>query len=206
MNTTSYARVQRMLALLSLIYVASYTIQVTVRLEPEAQLAFTIFDYLVWFLFLCDLVFRFLKRESLTKFFQSSWLEILALLLPFARSLRAFRLLLALRALAFIKSKRRHTAVFWLSTTIPFTWYLGALAMLDSERDVPGATIVTLDKALWWSITTITTVGYGDLYPVTFEGRIIAVALMISGISLFSAGAGVLASWILEERDPKHTR
>ncbi len=73
-----------------------------------------------------------------------------------------------------------------------------ALAVTDAERGRPGATIANLGDGFWWATTTLTTVGYGDLYPVTTEGRVIAVALMIGGVTLLGAVAATLASWLVE--------
>ena len=72
------------------------------------------------------------------------------------------------------------------------------LAVFDKERYLPGSTINTFGKALWWSITTVTTVGYGDVYPVTNTGRVIAVLLMIGGIGLVGVVTAALASWIIQ--------
>ena len=83
---------------------------------------------------------------------------------------------------------------------VPLTWYAGAIAVLDAESSNPDATIKNVGQALWWSLATITTVGYGDRYPTTFEGQSIAAVLMVTGIALFSAGAGIFASWILAEK------
>jgi voltage-gated potassium channel len=69
---------------------------------------------------------------------------------------------------------------------------------LDAERYEPGSKITTFGDAVWWSITTITTVGYGDLSPVTGTGRVIAVVLMIGGISLVGVVTATLASWIVQ--------
>ena len=68
------------------------------------------------------------------------------------------------------------------------------LRRLHVERDAPHGNIKTLGDAVWWSFTTITTVGYGDEYPVTTTGRAIAVALMISGIALLGVVTASLAS------------
>lgn len=74
---------------------------------------------------------------------------------------------------------------------------LGALAVLDAEREAPSANITTFGDALWWASTTVTTVGYGDRFPVTGEGRLVAVALMVLGIGLVGAVTAAVASWIL---------
>ena len=83
--------------------------------------------------------------------------------------------------------------------------YTASLAVFDKERDQPGATINSFGKALWWSITTVTTVGYGDVYPVTNTGRIIAVLLMIGGISLVGVVTAALASWIIQAVSEEET-
>lgn len=74
---------------------------------------------------------------------------------------------------------------------------IAALAMLDAERDADGATIHTFGDALWWGATTVTTVGYGDRYPVTTTGRIVATALMVVGISLVGVVTATIAAWFV---------
>ena len=76
--------------------------------------------------------------------------------------------------------------------------YAGALAVLDVEQDAPDATILTLPDALWWALTTVTSVGYGDYYPVTGTGRLVAAGLMIGGIGVLSAVTAAFASWLVE--------
>jgi len=73
---------------------------------------------------------------------------------------------------------------------------ISALAVLRFEIDAADATIRTANDALWWAMTTVTTVGYGDAYPVTSEGRIVAVLLMTAGVGLFVALSGTLAGWL----------
>jgi voltage-gated potassium channel len=75
---------------------------------------------------------------------------------------------------------------------------VGGLAILDAERANPEANITTSADAWWWAATTVTTVGYGDRYPTTGIGRLVAVALMICGIALLGAVTATLASWLVE--------
>jgi voltage-gated potassium channel len=72
-----------------------------------------------------------------------------------------------------------------------------SIAMLTLERDIPGATITTAEDALWWAIATITTVGHGDCYPITGEGRAVASIMMTAGVGLFGTLSGVAASWFM---------
>jgi len=76
--------------------------------------------------------------------------------------------------------------------------YVAALAVLEAERHADGS-IDTFGKALWWAAVTITTVGYGDVTPVTLTGRTIAVAMMIGGIALLGTITATIASWLVEQ-------
>ena len=76
--------------------------------------------------------------------------------------------------------------------------FIGAVGILDAERHATGATIRTFGDALWWAITTITTVGYGDKYPVTPDGRIIATVVMLAGIGILASFTALLASWFVK--------
>jgi voltage-gated potassium channel len=74
---------------------------------------------------------------------------------------------------------------------------MASLAVYDAERGRPGSTMTDYGDAVWWAFTTITTVGYGDRYPVTAEGRLVAVLLMLSGIGLLGAVTASVASWFV---------
>jgi len=74
---------------------------------------------------------------------------------------------------------------------------LGALAVLDAEQDAAGANITTYGDAVWWACTTVTTVGYGDHFPISGEGRLVAVALMLVGIGLVGTVTASVAAWML---------
>ena len=77
--------------------------------------------------------------------------------------------------------------------------YVGALAVYSVERGASGSTITDFGTALWWVFVTVTTVGYGDFSPVTFQGKIIAVVLMFTGIALIGIVTATLASWIVDQ-------
>lgn len=74
-----------------------------------------------------------------------------------------------------------------------------SIAILQVE-DSPNSNIKSAEDAIWWSYVTITTVGYGDKYPVTTEGRLIAAVLMTAGVGLFGTFTGFLASWFVQEK------
>lgn len=75
--------------------------------------------------------------------------------------------------------------------------FCAALATLDVERDAAGANITNIGDAMWWALETMTTVGYGDRFPVTSVGRLVAVGLMLSGIALLGIVTATFASWLV---------
>ncbi|WP_324276688.1 potassium channel family protein [Blastococcus brunescens] len=76
--------------------------------------------------------------------------------------------------------------------------FVAALALLDAEGDHPDANVDGFGDALWWAFATVTTVGYGDRYPITTEGRVIAAGLMLAGIALLGVVTATFASWLVE--------
>ncbi|MGY5035507.1 potassium channel family protein [Streptomyces sp. 900116325] len=82
----------------------------------------------------------------------------------------------------------------------------GAALVVPAEEGVAGANITSFPKAVWWSIETATTVGYGDLYPVTAWGRVIASVMMLAGITTFGMVTASIATWFVgrAEQDAQH--
>ena len=188
------------LAVLGLIYLAAYSVQVLNPINLELVNQMELLSSVIWAIYLIDLIFRMVVAESLGKFLKTSWLEILALAIPFMRFLRVFRVVLALRGIRGFVSSRASATGTHILMLVPLTWFSGAIAVLDAESGNPDSSITNLREALWWSLATITTVGYGDKYPTSLEGQLVAGVLMLTGIALFSAGAGIFASWIMGER------
>lgn len=130
----------------------------------------------------------------------SHWYDVALIALPMLRPLRLLRLL------AFARVLNRSAAASligrvstYVAGTAVMSLGLGALAVLDAEQDASGANITTFDDALWWSATTVTTVGYGDLFPVTTTGRFVALALMLVGIACIGAITAGVAAWLVAQ-------
>jgi len=122
--------------------------------------------------------------------------DLAVIVLPLLRPLPLLTVIGALHRRAGATLRGR-VAIYVAGSTTVLT-VVGALAMLDAERDAPESNIITSGDALWWAVTTITTVGYGDRYPTTTTGRLIAFGLMIAGIALLGVVTVTLASWIVE--------
>ena len=185
------------LATLGLVYLAAYSIQVLNRDNAALVDQLEIVSQVIWVVFALDVLFRLATASSFKIFIKKSWLEILTLSLPFLRVLRVFRSVLALRGIKGFVRNRVNAPGAYILMLVPITWFTGGIAVLDAESSNPDALITNLREALWWSLATITTVGYGDKFPTTLEGQLVAAVLMLAGIALFSAGAGMFASWIL---------
>jgi voltage-gated potassium channel len=122
------------------------------------------------------------------------------LALPVLRPLRLLRLLTLLQLMKnFAGHALRGRVVTYAIGGAVLSVYVGALAVLDAEQDAPGSNIRTFGDALWWAVVTVTTVGYGDHYPVTLVGRCVAVVLMVGGLGLLGVITAAIASWLVEQ-------
>lgn len=186
------------LAVLALVFLAVYSVQVLTRPHGYESFALWVITWIIWGFFALDYLARlFLAGDA--RWFLRHLFELAIVALPLLRPLRLLRLILLIEALqkAIGKAFPGRIAIYTASG-ISLMIYSAALAVFETERDQPGATINSFGKAVWWSITTVTTVGYGDCYPVTNTGRVIAVLLMIGGISLVGVVTASLATWIIQ--------
>lgn len=167
-------------------------------------------QWISWIAFAFDLLWGFMKSEDKKKFLLSHPLEIIAVGLPMLRPLRLLRLIsfgsLVLEKVQIGKSIGITIKV--ILTTL-FLGYIAAIQITITERMSPTGNIHNFGDGLWWAFTTITTVGYGDRYPTTSEGRILAVCLMVLGISLLGVISATIAAWFVrlmqnEERSKTH--
>jgi voltage-gated potassium channel len=126
--------------------------------------------------------------------------DLLIIALPLLRPLRLLRLVMLLRVMnRTATGSLRGKVVTYVAGATVLLVLTSALAVLDAERHRVGANITSFGDALWWACTTITTVGYGDRYPVTTQGRLVAVGLMIAGIALLGVVTAAIASWLIEQ-------
>jgi voltage-gated potassium channel len=187
------------LAAVAVIFLAVYSVQVLAQpAGHEARVLWAV-NWVVWGVFAIDYLARLALAPDRTKWFFRHLIDLAIVVLPLLRPLRLLRLIVLLAALqkAVGDAVRGRILIYTLSG-VALLIYAGSLAILDKERDQPGSTITSFGKAVWWSITTVTTVGYGDMYPVTVTGRVIAVLLMVGGISMVGVVTASLASWIVQ--------
>lgn len=151
-----------------------------------------------WAIFVADYLMRLRLVKHKRRWALAHWLDLLTLIVPLLRPVQLLKLLTMLGILPkHVETAVRARIVAYAATSVILLLFVGSLSVLEVERGRPGASIETFGNALWWSIVTMTTVGYGDLAPVTILGRIIAVFMMIGGIALIGVVTGTLASWIV---------
>ncbi|MGP4093242.1 potassium channel family protein [Nonomuraea sp. KM90] len=168
-------------------------------LSAPARDAFWYLQVVTWALFTADYLIRVALAPRRLRFVIRNIPALLVVLLPLLRPLWLLRALLLLHVIAErVQLPLRLRAVVYVSGTALFLSIVGSIAVLDVERGNPDGNIKTIGDAMWWSLTTMTTVGYGDRFPVTSEGRLVAAGLMLAGIALLGVITAAIASWFVE--------
>lgn len=188
------------LAAVAVVFLGAYTWLVLQPTMPRPlHHALNVVSYAAWATFWVDYLVRVALARPRGRYVLRHVPDLLVLALPVLRPLRLLRLIVLLKVLnrTFADSLRGRVVVYVVCTA-SLVVFAAALAALSAERGHPGANIVTFGDALWWAIVTITTVGYGDRYPVTTEGRFVAVGLMIAGIAMLGVVTAAFASWLVD--------
>ena len=205
-----------LIIILSVYVLFALAIDTFFQLPAEIQRLLMIIDDTLCIVFLIDFSIRFYRAESKAKFMKWGWIDLLSSIpaLPLARIGRLFRLVRLLRILRAFRSVKilvKHvfrnkiqgtmTAVSLITILVVI---FSSISILIVEKD-PASNIKSAEDAIWWSLVTITTVGYGDKYPVTTEGRMIGVLLMFVGVGIFGTFTGYIASWFTQENKKETT-
>lgn len=150
-----------------------------------------------WAVLVADFVVRLVISKDRRGFIRSTPLELATIALPLLRPLRLLRLVTLLGAVnRHAGGSLRGKVGIYVVGSVTLVVFVSSLAVLAAERDAAG-NIDSFGDAVWWSMTTITTIGYGDLYPTTTTGRLVAVGLMLAGIALLGIVTAALATWLV---------
>jgi voltage-gated potassium channel len=193
-------KVEGPLIVAAVVFLVAYGWVVLARLSGDTALIANIVMWVIWALFLADYIVRVALAPRTWNWIVTHLFDLLIVVLPMFRPLRLLRLVVVWRIVQGVlgRTLRARVAVYVVGSVLA----LGAitsLAVLEVERDAPGATITNIGQALWWEFATITTVGYGDVTPVTTAGRFIAAAMMIAGVTMLSTLTATFASLLLEK-------
>jgi voltage-gated potassium channel len=193
---------------LSLVFLAVLVVPV---LDQELSAGWsnvcTVAGVVIWAVFAVEYLVRLVLAPRRGHFLLHNIPDLLAVALPVLRPVRLVRLarlarfarIGALAARTAHQSRGRlHVQVaIQVGTAAVLVLFVGSVGMFDVERDAQGSNIRTFRDAVWWAITTVTTVGYGDRYPVTGEGRLIALGVMVTGIAVLGVITASVASWFV---------
>ncbi|MGW7316461.1 potassium channel family protein [Streptomyces sp. NPDC054854] len=203
-------RSQTPLLVLAVAFAVAYAVPIVVPdAEARVQRLCTVTEWVVWAAFAGDYLVRLGLSPARKAFVRTHWLDLAAVLLPLIQPLRLLRLV---STLMLVGRRARMAPQVQLTTYVAGAvvglLMFGSLAVLSVERDAPEGNIKNLGDAVWWSFTTMTTVGYGDHSPTTGLGRVLAVGLMLSGIALLGVVTANIAAWFIArfERDDQVER
>ena len=211
----SRAAVEWSLFFLALLLVPLILIQLSTS-DPQTLVAVEIANALIWAAFAADLIYLARQASSVRMFVREHWLDIAIVLLspPFilpteAASLRLLRVLRLVRLLAVVGRLQKGSGralgrqgLAYIGVLAAFFVFVGGVSIHELEPD----RAPTVWEGIWWAIVTLTTVGYGDISPATFEGRALAAVLMVTGLAVVGALAGSIGAMFLGgEAGPSET-
>jgi len=184
----------------AVLFLATYSAHVIGNLPEASSGAIEAVIWVTWAAFGVDYGMNLLLAPRSGRWFLRNLHELLIVVLPVLRPLRLLRLITLLQLMhRAAGSALRGRLVAYVVSAAALLTYAGALAVLDVEQNTRGANITTFGDPLWWAVATITTVDYGDFYPVTQLGRIIAAGLMIGGIAVLGIVTAAVASWLVDQ-------
>lgn len=189
------------LAGVALAFLAAYAYPI---LDPDAPAALVrvcrVVTWTAWAVFVVDYLVRLRIAEDRRGFVRGHLFDLAVIVLPLLRPLRLLRLVTLLKMLnRSARGKLRGQIAVYVTGATLLILLVGSLAVLDAERGARGATITSYPDALWWTVVTVTTVGYGDHFPVTTAGRLVALGLMVAGIALVGVVTATLATWLIDK-------
>lgn len=219
-------KIQLGILVLIIISVVLVTVDFLIELSTSQRNTIYTIDFIICMLLTIEFAYRLKTSENYVKFLRKYWYELFALIPAYlfslielyilsvpARSLRFIRVFRAIRVLRISVLYTRILKFFntvWaviLESRIPYLLILAfpiilasSIAVYSFEHSIPNSPVKSIFDAFWWTLTTLTTVGYGDIVPITSEGRIIGIILMIFGISIWTATISLLTVTLVEKK------
>ena len=168
------------------------------EMDPKTARIYGNLEYSIWIIFIVDITAKILISTTRLKYMKSHWIEVVLAIIPWFRILRVIRVIFLLARYSHgLRRLTQFDTLIIIATALIICSSAG-IALLERGH---GSPFQNYHDTLWWAVVTITTVGYGDLVPNTLGGRLIALVLMLGGISLFGAITANLASYLVKSDD-----
>jgi voltage-gated potassium channel len=196
--------------ILALVMIPLLIVPLIVDLSPAEDHALVAVDYLIWAAFTVEYAVKLYLAPDRWRFVKANLPDLVIVVVPMLRPLRVLRgarlarlarlVAFAVEGLHEVRAVLRRRGLNWVLLIALALNLIAAALVLSFERDVPSSNVHSYPDALWWAVTTITTVGYGDRFPMSPAGRGVAVVLMVSGIALFGIITASIAAYFVEHR------
>ncbi|MFC1502733.1 potassium channel family protein [Pseudomonadota bacterium] len=193
----------------------SLAIVTSLMFIPQTENVYTLFvgiDTFICLIFWCQLLTDLFRSQTRWTYMKKHWPDFIASLpiietFRFIRIVQVFRVIRLLRSskqiLVHVRSNRREATVASIFLLLTLLITIGSALILILESNSPESNIHSASDALWWVFVTISTVGYGDHYPVTTFGKIVAAVIIICGVGIFGMVAGLVSSLISDPHKQK---
>jgi voltage-gated potassium channel len=187
------------LVVAAFLFLAAYSILVIVEPPDPYAAALTLVIGSTWLAFGVDYIVKLVLAPQRGRWIVRHPMDLLMVVLPVARPLRLLRPFTLRRVMERAPGTAIRTRVVaYVIVSAILLVYTVALSVLHFEKSAPNANITTMGDSLWWAVVTITTIGYGDFYPVTVPGRWAATALMVGGFAALGMVTAAMSSWLVE--------
>jgi voltage-gated potassium channel len=202
---------QVVIVVLSVYVLAALLAESLLKLSPEVSRFIQAADTFICLVFLADFGLRFHKAENKFKFMKWGWIDLISSIpnvdvFRWGRLIRVFRILRAIRSakvlVEVVFRKRTQGAMFTVGCLAVILMVFSSILILECEKGGAG-NIRSGEDAIWWSLATITTVGYGNKFPVTSEGKLVGAVVMVFGIAIYATFTASIASLLLEKEEEK---
>lgn len=206
------------MAVLSLIVAIILLLELILDLKPITLDIFYLIDFIIWIIFVWDYFFRLYRSKNKKKFIKKNIVDLISIIpiysifrvfralniLKVARISKVSKLSKTIRLLSISKKSKKNFEIFITTNNFNYTILIAISIILLGSILISLVEKIKLGEALWWCIVTVTTVGYGDIYPVTPLGRVIAAIVMVTGIGFIGSLTSTISTYFTNrEKDKK---
>lgn len=206
------------MAFLALTIATILIIQLTLKLNPSTELILSNMAYIIWLVFVLDYIIRFALSSDKKKFVKNNVIDLISIIpfhtffillsnlgvLHLGKYVILLKLVMVLRIIAIVKRSNSNFYRFMRTNNFSYTLFITLAMIFLSSVAMSYFEHWNIGDSLWWSIVTVTTVGYGYICPKTFSGRVVAAILMIFGIGFIGSLTSTLSTYFIKKENIRH--